>query len=291
MPRITFAGRKSSFQLNREAPVTLKELVRKSGNTIWQGKAYHKSAISNLCDAVEILGNPPLNQIDTEMIDDYISVISATVKPATVNRKLSNLHTLLKFARDRGWLETIPKFTWQPEDNERFRWLTKEEESQLLSIMERFDPSYAAMCELLIHTGMRRGELLSMHPDQIDGDYLRLWKTKTKKARSVPLTPRAKELVAQFVPFNIDLNKFRTAWLKAKKEMGLEDDPNFVLHMLRHTTATRLLDSTGNIAIVQKMLGHKKITTTLRYAHISDDSLLDAIRLTAQKHALERASP
>ena len=291
MPRITFAGRKSSFQLNREAPVTLKELVRKSGNTIWQGKAYHKSAISNLCDAVEILGNPPLNQIDTEMIDDYISVISATVKPATVNRKLSNLHTLLKFARDRGWLETIPKFTWQPEENERIRWLSADEEKQLLSLMEAIDPQYAAFCETLIHTGLRRGELLSLQRDQIDGDYLRLWKTKTKKARSVPLTDRAKELVNQWAPFSINLSQFRTAWLKCKKAMGLEQDSDFVLHMLRHTTATRLLDSSDNIVVVQKMLGHKKIATTLRYAHISDASLLDAVRLAAKKHGSSPLTP
>lgn len=286
-----YTGRKSSFQLNKERPLTLKDLVRKSADTIWRGKAYHKSAISNLCDAVEILGNPALSEINTEMIDEYISMISETVKPATVNRKLSNLHTILKFARDRGWVEGLPKFTWQAEDNERIRWLSDEEEQKLLKLMGEIDPQYAAFCETLIHTGLRRGELLSLQRDQIDGDYLRLWKTKTKKARSVPLNDRAKELVNQWAPFNIDISRFRSAWLKCKRDMGLSEDPNFVLHMLRHTTATRLLDSSDNIVVVQKMLGHKKIATTLRYAHISDASLLDAVRLAAKKHGLSPLSP
>lgn len=285
MTKPLYGGTRSRYLQNQYTPVTLKDLVRKAADTIWKGKSYHKTAISNLCDAVEILNNPILNDIKTEDIDNYIKVLSDCVKPSTVNRKLSNLHTLLKFGRDRGWLEKLPKFTWQREDNERIRWLSKEEETKLLEIMGRISPEYAAFCEILIHTGMRRDELRTLQRDQIDGDYLRLWKTKTKTARSVPLTPRAKELVNQYVPFSIELSPFRTAWLKCKKEMGLEQDPNFVLHMLRHTTATRLLDTTGNIAVVQKMLGHKKIATTMRYAHISDDSLLDAIRLTAEKHS------
>jgi site-specific recombinase XerD len=66
--------------------------------------------------------------------------------------------------------------------------------------------------------------------------------------------------------------------------MGLEDDPNFVMHTLRHTTATRMLDTTGNIAVVQRMLGHAKIATTMRYAHVSDDALLSAVRQTSMKH-------
>ena len=289
MTKPLYGGTRSRFKQSLATPITLKDLVRFSADTIWKGKSYHKTAISNLCDAVEILENPVLNEVKTEDIDNYIKVLGGTgVKNSTINRKLSNLHTLLKFGYDRGWVAKLPKFTWQHEDNERIRWLTQEEETKLLSLLS---PEYAAFCEILIHTGMRRGELMTLQRDQIDGDYLRLWKTKTKKARSVPMTPRAKELVNQWVPFNIELSPFRTAWLKAKKEMGLENDPNFVLHVLRHTTATRLLDTTGNIAVVQKMLGHRKIATTMRYAHISDDSLLDAIRLTAEKHSPHLVTP
>jgi integrase len=291
MTKPLYGGTRSRFQQTQTVPVTLKDLVRVAADTIWKGKSYHSTAISNLCDAVDILGNPVLNEIKTEHIDNYIKVLAHGVKNSTINRKLSNLHTLLKFGYDREWVAKLPKFSWQAEDNERIRWLTKDEETQLLTLMGRIDPSYAAFCELLIHTGMRRDELRTMEREQIDGDYLRLWKTKTKKARSVPLTPRAKELVNQYVPFKIELSPFRTAWLRVKKEMGLENDPNFVLHMLRHTTATRLLDTTGNIAVVQKMLGHKKIATTMRYAHISDDSLLDAIRLTAEKHSTHPVTP
>jgi integrase len=145
--------------------------------------------------------------------------------------------------------------------------------------------------EILIHTGMRRGELLNLKPEQVDGDYARLWKTKTKKARSVPLTDRAKELLQKHLPFSdFRVGYIRYEWDKARKEMGLEDDRHFCLHMLRHTAATRVLDTTGRLEVVQKVLGHSKIATTQRYAHLSDDTLLDAIRRTAQKHGLSTAT-
>lgn len=288
MTKALYGGTRSRFAMNKGTPVTLKELIKRAVEPLWRGKSYYMTVVANLEEASEIMGHPKLSEIDTDMVAEYVNVLSAHVKPSTCNRKLSNLHSLLKYAYDREWLSKMPKMDWQKEDNERIRWLSKEEETQLLSLLPQ---PYSAFCEILIHTGMRRGELLNLQKEDVDGDYARLWKTKTKKARSVPLSDRAKELIEQYVPFTIELSPLRTAWLKAKKEMGLEDDPHFVMHTLRHTTATRMLDTTGNIAVVQKMLGHAKIATTLRYAHISDSSLLDAVRQTSQKHGFFPVTP
>ena len=252
----------------------LNDLINKTFNAIWGTATYWKTVDANLKEAVVILGNPDIKTIDTLVIDKYISSVSGKVKNATVNRKLSNLHTILKYSYDRGLIERLPKFTWKKEDNERIRWVTEDEQVKLLSLLPE---TTSAFCELLIHTGMRRGELLGLKPEDVDGSYARLWKTKTGKARSVPLSERAKELLKKHLPFTLTPIQIQQDWSKAKKEMGLENDDNFVLHTLRHTTATRMLNSTGNIAIVQRMLGHAKITTTMRYAHVSDDQLLNAV--------------
>jgi integrase len=131
---------------------------------------------------------------------------------------------------------------------------------------------------------MRRSELLTLQRDQIDGDYARLWNTKSNRPRSVPLSPRAKELIERYVPFDLHPFYIYREWNNAKKAMGLENDKNFVLHMLRHTAATRLLDTTGNIVFVQKLLGHSKLDTTMRYAHTSDDQLRNAVGLVTSKY-------
>lgn len=275
------------FQRNRDVPVTLQELIRKSAMTVWPKIRTQKMNVSNLYDADEAMGRPKLHEINTVMIDDFIAVISRHLEPSTVNRKLSSLHRILKHAHEREWITKMPTFTWQPENNMRVRWLTPEEETKLLAILP---PKVSAFCEILIHTGMRRGELLKLQPKDVDGDYARLWVTKTGKPRSVPLTDRAKELLAQWLPFDLDINHIHREWLKAKEAMGLKDDRDFVLHTLRHTTATRLLDTTGNIVVVQKMLGHSKIATTLRYAHLADDQLLDSVRLTAKRYGKSPAT-
>lgn len=260
-----------------EKPITFLDLLRKAAPVLWPNHKHQKQSWTNIEDAFEIMGRPLLNEVTTVKVDDFTRVISQSVSPSTVNRKLSSLHKLLSYAHAREWIDRMPKFTWNSETSERIRWLTSDEEQTLLSLLR---PDVSAFCEILIHTGMRRGELLGLKPEHLDGDYARLWKTKTKKARSVPLSDRAKDLCKQWLPFTLKINEIQHEWSKARKAMGLQDDPNFVLHMLRHTTATRMLQSTNNIVVVQKMLGHSKIATTLKYAHLSDESLLDAVRLT-----------
>ncbi|MCX7898510.1 MAG: helix-turn-helix domain-containing protein [Methylocystis sp.] len=53
----------------------------------------------------------------------------------------------------------------------------------------------------------------------------------------------------------------------------------FILH--RHTAATRLTRETGNLKLTQKMLRHKRITTTARYAHATEDDLREAMNKAA----------
>lgn len=253
----------------------MSELIKKYNQVMTGSFKYQLSVSSNLMAASSFLGNPDISEITTASLDDYTAYLKKTLKPSSVNRRLTNLHTLLKYAYDRQMISVMPKVSWQKEDNERVRWLAPEEEAKLLSLLPQ---DTSAFCEILLHTGMRRGELLTLTKENVDGDYIRLWKTKTGKPRSVPMSARAKELVNQYVPFNLNISKINKDWNKAKKYMGLEHDADFVLHTLRHTTATRMLQRTGNIAIVQRMLGHAKIQTTMRYAHISDDQLLAAVQ-------------
>lgn len=266
---------------NPEGKLKLSQLCRIGEERIWKKKAHRDQCVVNVNDMVAVLGDPEIDKITTETIDYLTQLMIPNYRPATVNRKMAALHTLLKYAYERDWISKIPKFQWQYEDNNRIRWLSPEEEQQLLILLPE---KVSAFCEILIHTGMRRSELLTLKPDQIDGDYARLWTTKTNKPRSVPLTPRAKELIERYVPFDLHPFYIYREWNKAKEAMGLKDDKNFVLHMLRHTTATRLLDTTGNIVFVQKLLGHSKLDTTMRYAHTSDDQLRSAMGLVTEKY-------
>jgi integrase len=195
------------------------------------------------------------------------------------------LCTLLRYAKQRDYIDKLPHFSRKTPAPHRVRWLSPDEEQKVFAAIETADyliarkhrEEMSALTRILIDTGMRRGEVLGLKPENIDGDWVRLWKTKNGKARSVPLTPKAKELLLKHVPFEIKDHQVHRFWAKVRDQVGLSKDTQFVLHTLRHTTATRMLKKTKNIAMVQRMLGHSNISTTLRYAHIDDQDLLDAV--------------
>jgi integrase len=85
-------------------------------------------------------------------------------------------------------------------------------------------------------------------------------------------------VIGQRYPFS---ESWRRWWYRAVKSAGLWDDrrspDRFRFHDLRHTRATRLLRETGNLKIVQKLLGHQSIKTTARYAHAFTDDVRAAM--------------
>ena len=261
-----------------KAPTTLKELLQIAKKPLWLGKAYCTTAIRNVEAFIEVVGDLPIKDVKTIHIDAFVNSMEGILKDATVNRKLTNVHSVLKYAHDRDWIVKMPKITWKSEDNSRVRWISEAEEVKMLSLLASWgEHEIARFITVLIDTGMRRGELLGLKEKDVDGDWIRLWTSKTKGARSIPLSERAKSALSQGM-FDITLGDLRAVWGKLKSEMGLDADDDFVLHTLRHTAATRTLAKTKNVVVVQKLLGHKSVKTTLRYAHLSDDELLAAVR-------------
>lgn len=75
----------------------------------------------------------------------------------------------------------------------------------------------------------------------------------------------------------------RTRWDEARAAASLE---GFRFHDLRHTAATRILRATQNLATTAKVLSHRNLKTTMRYAHVLDDDIR-----RAQDAAMSRTIP
>jgi integrase len=176
----------------------------------------------------------------------------------------------------RNYLAAAPTVPWQKETGKRLHWLTEAAEDEVVSLMLQDGENACALTlRVLTATGMRWGEFASLEPAQIDGEWIRLWETKTDDPRSVPIDPElARALKAQNTLPNY--YTFRKVLKAALKTAG--QSPDICIHSLRHTTATRLVQKGVNLAIVQKFLGHKTITTTMRYVKIADDDLQIASR-------------
>jgi len=140
---------------------------------------------------------------------------------------------------------------------------------------------------MLILTGARKREVLDAKWEDFDLER-RQWRipvTKLGRPRHVPISDAVLELLA-LVPKKPGLDYVfanpRTgkpfvsifcAWDTARTSAGLEE---VRIHDLRHSFASFLVNAGRSLYEVQKLLGHTQIKTTQRYAHLSQQTLLDA---------------
>jgi integrase len=177
------------------------------------------------------------------------------------------------------------------ENNKRERYLNPEE-VQLLNkaIQGSENPQLKYIVALLLLTGCRKRELLDAKWLDFDLDR-RTWKipiTKSGKARHVPLSNDVLGLLNQLPRFDdcayilpnpktkLPYISVFCSWNTARKAAGM---PELRMHDLRHSFASFLVNAGRSLYEVQSILGHSQLTTTQRYAHLSQATLLDAVNI------------
>ncbi len=257
----------------------------------------------------EAMGNKTLDEISPILIERYkrdrraIKTVRGTERaPSSVNRELELLSKIFSLAIDQGLAIQNPcqKVKRFREDNERNRYLSDDEEARLLSMLVGHRASLRPVVVLAIHTGMRRGELLSLRWANVDfGRGLihvmnsHREQTKSGHSRSIPMNRIAREQLlslyretgdTEYAFVNRTTGKPRTdvktGFRSACKDAGLED---FRFHDLRHTAATRLGDAGVATRSIMAILGHRCIQTSARYTHATDDGLRRAVETLAQR--------
>ena len=215
--------------------------------------------------------------------------------PGTANRVLVLLGFMFNLARK--WRLVL--LTESPTDdvelfrlnNERQRFLAPEEVEALFDELKRSpNKQLLPIVNLLLLTGARKREVLDAEWQDFDFTQ-RMWvipKTKSGRSRKVPLSDTAISLVqglpsrkkSNFLFPNPDTGRpFRTifyAWDTARKRAEMAD---LRMHDLRHSFASFLVNSGRTLYEVQRLLGHANIKTTQRYAHLSDETLSNAVNV------------
>jgi integrase len=271
----------ATLRADQTVPKTLSHLLAKSSPLLWDKDKHGILSVKKVQWFIKECGDAQLARWPADYIDRAVLKLRKLGKAeATINRYLSALHAVLGWGAKPGrrYVPVMPEFAWQDEDEGRIRWVAPDEEQRLIAALRAFGfHEVADLCIVAVDTGCRRSELLAAKPDQLDGKWLRLWKTKNHKPRSVPLSDRAQAILAKRLPFTVKEHQLRYAWEKAKAAMGLSGDENFVFHCLRHTRATRLVEMGVNLRVIQQFMGHRTIQTTIRYAHVSDEMLVQTV--------------
>ncbi|MEA3250194.1 MAG: site-specific integrase [Pseudomonadota bacterium] len=193
---------------------------------------------------------------------------------STINNRTQVVKRVLSLAfKEWDWLDTPldGKLSKPNPKNERHMYLTEEEvRSLVLAVPDKY-PEERRVITLAALTGLRRGELFSLDPSNIQGGriILRPGQTKSGKARIVPLPTDGGYLVEN-LPFQTDGHQLRMAFDKARRAIGRLD---LRFHDLRHTYASMLAEAGEVMTTVQALLGHSSLVVTSRYAHMFDSRL------------------
>ena len=206
---------------------------------------------------------------------------------ASVMHVLSDVRSLFNWCEDSGLVEksafprrVMPRLQERPPDR-----LTDDKAAKLAAL----EAPYGPVCRLALGTGLRWGELCRAQAADVKhvrvpggvGEqwYLEVAHTKSKRVRRVPLSAELlvelRGRVGRLVPYATG-----SPGSFAIRVRGLTGIEGFHVHQMRHTFACQWLERGGSLAALQQVLGHASITTTQRYAKLSDEAVMrEAARL------------
>lgn len=260
-------------------------------------------------DRVKFVPRP--DEVTTGMLRGYVSYLhDCQYARTTIARRLAFLRSFFRYAHREGIASSNPaKALRTPRTGRKLpHFLTGEQVGQLLDAPPANDPlglRDRAMFETLYSAGLRVAELVGLDIDDWDreANILRVL-GKGRKERISPVGSYAQKALVNWLEVRqpsakgtpedqaaIFLNKFgkrlttrsvRRMFDKYLKQTGLSTLTS--PHTLRHSFATHLLDGGADLRSVQELLGHKSLTTTQIYTHVSTRRLRETYE-QAHPHA------
>jgi integrase/recombinase XerC len=223
-------------------------------------------------------------------------------KPSTINRKLAALRAFFSWAHADQRIQESPTDSIKGVKSEPAapRWLEKRQADTLIRTVERHgNKRDLAIVQLLRHTGVRVGEVVSIELRDVDlsehkGE-LRFW-GKGAKHRAIPLNGTARRAIVEYLkvhPASADEHLFlssrgRRPTIKAVQDLvakygrlaGIEDVSP---HALRHSFGKHLVEEGVDLVTVQTLLGHSRVEATARYTQPGARDLEQAVAKLARE--------
>jgi integrase len=262
-------------------------------------------------------GETPLNLITTKKLDNFYYVkLKEGLSPKTVREFHNLLRSALTQAVKWSLLKINPALDATPPKllQKEIQLWTKEQTKNFLKVLEA--EKVYPIFELIIFSGLRRGEALGLKWDDIDflkgkihvrrslakikekGLYLKDVKTKCSK-RQVSISPylikrlqehkrnqdKEKKVLGAayqdnglvFCTFDGNLKDPRNLLREFDRLIKKANLPKITIHDLRHLHATQLMISGVNPKVVQERLGHSRVAITLDlYSHVNEDLQVEA---------------
>lgn len=253
-------------------------------------KAYLKN-INELAIYLQELGINQWPQAQSEMLRRYVmEVKKAGLKARTIQLKLSSIKGFFKFLLHRRSITTDPSelLVIPKSDKPLPKNIEVDEVTQLLNFVpeQTIDYRDKAMMELFYSSGLRLSELANLNVPDLDMKQGELIVTgKGSKQRLLPMGKQAQTAIEQWLKLRAEFNKAESPALFLSKlgnrisvrqiqqrlthwakKQGLNNTLH--PHKLRHSFASHMLESSGDLRAVQELLGHANLSTTQVYTHL-----------------------
>jgi integrase/recombinase XerD len=253
-------------------------------------KRYSPNTVKSYCEALQtFLGfynDKNIKDINNQDVvtfyNDYI--LEKKLSPSFQNQVVNAIKLYFKTIKETSII--IDK-VYRPKGEKLLpNVLSKEEIKQILNAHTNI--KHKAMLCLIYSCGLRRSELLSLKPNDIDSkrNLVIIRQAKGKKDRIAPLSVgvlallrdyylqyRPKEWLFEGQNHNSPYDERSLANVLKQALQKAKITKPVSLHWLRHSYATHLLESGTDLRYIQEILGHKSSRTTEIYTHVSTKSL------------------
>ena len=250
------------------------------------------------------LGQRPAAAVGHGEVAEFHHRLAKT--PAAANGAVQMLSRIYDWAEDRG---SIPEGSnpcrevgrYRTRRHERF--LTDEEFRRLGRVLDEAETKRGASVHavaairLLLLTGCRKNEILTLRWDRVDLEAKEIELADTKTGpRTASLSPAAVGVLASVPrvagnPYVIPGRRDGThmcnlddPWRTIRRRAGLD---GLRLHDCRHSFASRALALGESLPMIGRLLGHSRVETTARYAHLAKDSVREAASRIADSIAAD----
>lgn len=276
---------------NKETTYPLIKLFDRLMETRYRDSNYVSSINAHNKVVMDFFGeNKDIRSITQQEIarfKEYVLTRNTLKSASSRNKKILALSSLMKIAREDWGIEGVPKLVMKTERAKVMRKFifTDEQIEQVLAYYKSRGEDF--MHDLILYlsqTGMRLGEALRLSEKDVrmDTGVIDVWVSKGDEPRGIPMTAKVKEILARRTSFTeLKVYQVENRWRRMRAELGLPEEAS--MHGLRHTFATRMCEKGADIQTVQRLLGHKQLTTTTIYAKMTSKRLSDAMKLFEEK--------
>lgn len=270
--------------------MTNEELLKKMKDDMKMRNFSHYSFDTYSRKAKEITEyfNKPMEEVTTDELREFLIMLKEKRKLA--NKTVNYYNSIIRFMYEVTLDKVLNKKQIPMLKHKRklCKVLTKEELSAFFNACD--NPKYKMIFMLIYGSGLRIGEVANLRVEDIDSKKMRIFvrEGKGNKERYTILPKVSLEMLREYYKRErpnhpegylflnregnpLKIERMRVFFRRYRRKAKINDE--FVVHSLRHSFATDLIERGATLIQVKELMGHSNIRSTMEYVHVANIEL------------------